>query len=132
MTRVARLLMVVRPSEGGAFGHVARLSSELVRRGHQVAICGPHKSRVDLDPGVELIFVEMGQPIRPVHDARALARLARVVRNWRPDLIHVHGSKAGVLGRLARFANPAVPLAFTPHQYAFVNYFAKPRARLAY
>ncbi len=129
---VARLLMVVRPSEGGAFGHVARLSGELTRRGHQVAICGPHESEAELIPGVEVIYLEMVQPIAPVRDARALAGLAGVIRTWRPDLIHVHGSKAGTLGRLARFAGPSVPLAFTPHQYAFANYFKRPWVRSVY
>ena len=121
--------MVVRPSEGGAFGHVARLSGELVRRGHKVAICGPHESEADLHPGVEVIYLEMVQPIAPVRDVRALAGLAGIVRTWRPDLIHVHGSKAGTLGRLARYANPSTPLAFTPHQYAFANYFRRRAVR---
>ncbi len=132
MPFVARLLMVVRPSEGGAFGHVARLSGELTRRGHQVAICGPHESEADLAPGVEVIYLEMVQPIAPIRDLRALAGLAGVIRSWRPDLIHVHGSKAGTLGRLARFAAPSVPLAFTPHQYAFANYFRRRSARSVY
>ena len=132
MPRVARLLMVVRPSEGGAFGHVARLSGELVRQGHQVAICGPHRSEAQLDPRVEVIYLEMVQPISPVRDLRALAGLAGIVRSWRPDLIHVHGSKAGTPGRLARYANPAVPLAFTPHQYAFANYFRRRWVRAVY
>ena len=124
--------MVVRPSEGGAFGHVARLGGELTRLGHQVAICGPHESEADLAPGLEVIYLEMVQPIAPVRDARALAGLTGVVRTWRPDLIHVHGSKAGTLGRLARLANPSIPLAFTPHQYAFANYFRRRWVRSVY
>jgi glycosyltransferase involved in cell wall biosynthesis len=132
MAHVARLLMVVRPSEGGAFGHVARLSSELVSRGNQVAICGPHESESSLDPRVEVIYLEMVQPISPIRDGKALAGLAGVIRSWRPDLIHVHGSKAGTLGRLARYADPSVPLAFTPHQYAFANYFKRRWARSLY
>ena len=130
--RVARLLMVVRPSEGGAFGHVARLSGELVRRGHQVAICGPHESESALDPRVEVIYVEMVQPIAPLRDLRALRELASTIRSWRPDLIHVHGSKAGTLGRLARYADPSIPVAFTPHQYAFANYFRRRSSRRVY
>jgi glycosyltransferase involved in cell wall biosynthesis len=129
---MTRLLMVVRPSEGGAFGHVARLSGELVRRGHQVAICGPHASEADLAPGVEVIYVEMVQPIAPIRDLKALAGLADVVRKWKPDLIHAHGSKAGTLGRLARYAAPSVPVAFTPHQYAFANYFKRRWVRKVY
>ncbi len=115
--------MVVRPSEGGAFGHVARLSSELVRRGHKVAICGPHESEMNLDPRVEVIYLEMVQPVAPIRDAKALGGLIGVIRSWRPDVIHVHGSKAGTLGRLARLAKLSTPVAFTPHQYAFANYF---------
>src|SRR4051794_38714875 len=132
MASVARLLMVVRPSEGGAFGHVARLSSELVDRGHQVAICGPHESEGKLDPRVEVIYLEMVQPISPIRDVRALTGLAGIIRTWRPDLIHVHGSKAGTLGRLARYADRSVPLAFTPHQYAFANYFRRRWVRSLY
>jgi glycosyltransferase involved in cell wall biosynthesis len=132
MAHVARLLMVVRPSEGGAFGHVVRLSGELVRRGHQVAICGPHESEASLDPRVEVIYLEMVQPIAPVKDTRALLGLAGIIRTWRPDLIHVHGSKAATLGRLARYAAPSIPLAFTPHQYAFSNYFRRGWVRSLY
>ena len=42
---MSRILMVIRPSEGGAFEHVSSLSGELVRRGHEVAVCGPHADR---------------------------------------------------------------------------------------
>ena len=39
--------------------------------------------------------------IDPAADARALAALVREVRAYRPDVVHTHLSKAGVLGRLA-------------------------------
>ncbi len=132
---MARILMVVRPSEGGAFGHVARLGSELVGRGHEVGVCGPHASE-DLgavsDRGLEMIFVEMVQPIAPQADLRGVRELGAVYRRWRPDLIHAHGSKAATLARLARAARPQTPVVFTPHQYAFANYFSRRAERAAY
>jgi glycosyltransferase involved in cell wall biosynthesis len=79
-----------------------------------------------------VIYLELVQPIAPIRDSRALSGLVGVIRTWHPDLIHVHGSKAGALGRLARFADPSIPLAFTPHQYAFANYFKRRWVRSVY
>ncbi|WP_323764786.1 glycosyltransferase [Marinovum sp.] len=52
--------------------------------------------------GVRLVALpELVHPIRPLADARALAALRRLYLRLRPDVIHTHQSKAGVLGRLA-------------------------------
>lgn len=61
----------------------------------------------DPPPGVRLVAVpEMLHPIRPLADARALAALRRLYLALRPDVIHTHQSKAGVLGRLAADVAP--------------------------
>lgn len=42
--------------------------------------------------------------VRPVHpwlDLRALLELTRMLRRRRPDLVHTHSGKAGILGRMA-------------------------------
>ena len=44
-------------------------------------------------------------------------RLARVVRTWQPDLVHLHSSKAGLAGRLA--LRGRVPTVFQPHAWSF-------------
>lgn len=48
-------------------------------------------------------------PIRPLRDLRAAWTLARLLREWRPDVVHTHSSKGGFVGRLA------ARLARTPH-----------------
>ena len=100
--------MVVRPSKGGAYGHVARLSSALVDRGHAVAIAGPHGSRRGtLD--VEFIELDIGRELSGVGDARAVRALSNGIRAFQPDLIHAHGSKGGVVAALPAFARRAFP-----------------------
>jgi glycosyltransferase involved in cell wall biosynthesis len=47
-------------------------------------------------------------------------------------VVHAHGSQGGVLARVARSLAPGVPVAFTPHNYAFTNYFTNPLERGAY
>ena len=123
--------MVVRPSKGGAFGHVARLSQALVDGGHEVAVCGPHGAhRADLR--AEVIEIDMGREVAPGSDLAAVREVARTYRSFRPDLIHAHGSKGATFARLARYARPRTPLIFTPHNFAFTNYFAGGAQRSVY
>lgn len=39
--------------------------------------------------------------IRPLGDLRAAWNLARLLREWRPEIVHTHSSKGGFVGRLA-------------------------------
>ena len=128
---MARILYVIRPSKGGAFAHVRQLCEAFSERGHALAVCGPHSNRVD-EIAATVIPVEMGRPISPAADARAIAAVADAIREFEPDVVHAHGSKGGVMARLARVRHPRTPLILTPHQYAFVNYFAGAGQRLAY
>ena len=41
------------------------------------------------------------RPIHPIKDLLALRHLTRLFRDQRPDMVHTHSGKAGVLGRLA-------------------------------
>jgi glycosyltransferase involved in cell wall biosynthesis len=55
--------------------------------------------------------------MRPLQDIRALTEIIRALRALRPDLLTAHGSKVGVLGRLAaRYLR--TPLVFTVHGWA--------------
>lgn len=128
---MSRVLMVVRPSDGGAFEHVRALAGELAARGHEVALCGPHAARREELP-VEVIDLDIVRPLRPWADTRAIASLRRIVRRRRPDVVHAHGSKGGVMARLARAANPRVPVVFTPHGFAFAGFFSSAAERRTY
>jgi len=57
-------------------------------------------------------------PLNPVEDLRALRELSDLIRSSRPDLIHAHSSKAGLISRVAAKAN-SVPCVFTAHGWGF-------------
>lgn len=104
-----------------------------VDAGHQVSlihgdVCDPFWHR-NLPAGVERIGVpEMVHPVRPLQDARAVARLRSVYRDLQPDVIHTHQSKAGILGRLAARAVPNASVAHGIHIIPFEGVSAPKRA----
>ena len=66
--------------------------------------------------------------IDPVRDIAATWALVRILRRLRPDLVSLHSSKAGVLGRLARLASPH-PVVFTAHGWSFTTGIPRRQAR---
>ena len=128
---MARILLAVRPSKGGAWGHTARLAAALAERGHDVAICGPHGERA-ADLPVPVLEVEIPRAVTPGGQGRAVLEFARAVRRFGPDLIHTHGSQASGVARLARARSPRIPIVFSPHNFAFTNWFSSPAERRAY
>jgi len=51
--------------------------------------------------GVLTILPELVRPVNPWLDLRALQKLTRIFCERKPDIVHTHSGKAGVLGRLA-------------------------------
>jgi glycosyltransferase involved in cell wall biosynthesis len=63
--------------------------------------------------------------LRPWDDLRALFALIRWVRRYRPDLVHTHTAKAGMLGRLAAMlaGRPRPLIVHTYHGHVLEGYF---------
>jgi glycosyltransferase involved in cell wall biosynthesis len=79
--------------------------------------------------GIRMIMVdEMRREINPWRDLLSLFRLYSIIRRERPDIVHTHSSKAGVLGRIAaRLAGVPIVihtihgLPFHPYQGRLAN-----------
>jgi glycosyltransferase involved in cell wall biosynthesis len=70
------------------------------------------------------------RPVHPLKDVAALLRLTRIFRDTRPDVVHTHSGKAGVLGRLAA-ARAGVPtIVHTIHGPSFGTFQGKLANRL--
>jgi len=73
--------------------------------------------------GAERFFhvPEMVRPISPWSDLRAFARLYRLFKARRPDVVHAHSSKAGFLARLAAWAAGVPAVHYSPRGYSFLQ-----------
>ena len=83
-------------------------------------------------PGVRVLWIpSLFREIRPIKDVVTFFKLWQVFRREKPDVVHTHSSKAGILARwAAKFA--AVPVIFhTVHGFSF-NDFQRPIVRGTY
>jgi glycosyltransferase involved in cell wall biosynthesis len=65
----------------------------------------------------------LGREVAPLSDLRALAGLYRLMRSWRPQIVHTHTAKAGLLGRLAARAAGVPTVVHTFHGHVLRGYF---------
>jgi glycosyltransferase involved in cell wall biosynthesis len=64
--------------------------------------------------------------VRPLDDLGALGELRRTIRTFRPDVVHTHSSKAGVLGRLAARRERVPVVVHSVHGFGFGAHQAAP------
>lgn len=77
-------------------------------------------SQLALVAGAHCDFVpELVRPISPVSDIKALRKISAIIRRHRPDILHTHSSKTGVLGRLAGRWCGVPAIVHTVHGFAF-------------
>ena len=62
---------------------------------------GSLESEFARTPEVLTRVPELVRPVHPLKDWLALRRLEKILREQKPDLVHTHSGKAGILGRLA-------------------------------
>ncbi len=125
--RPSRLCVVhiLEAVAGGTQRHVRELSAALdPQRFRQTLILSPLRNPEhyadNIAPHVRVITLPMSAAISPWRDLRAMFKLARLLREIAPDVVHAHSSKAGALARIV-CAWHGVPCVYTPHALAFCD-----------
>jgi glycosyltransferase involved in cell wall biosynthesis len=140
-TEPVRVLRIVaRLNAGGPAHHVGLLSSRLDARGYKSVLVHGRVSPGEAPlarfderyPSHRIELPALGREPRPHHDVVCAWYLARLIRRFRPQIVHTHTAKAGVLGRLAALSVvPRPRLVHTFHGHVFHGYFG-PRKSGAY
>lgn len=114
-----RVLHVAQSSEYGLGRYIADLIEEQVKVGWEVSMAGDPASEIRprvVGAGAAWLPWEASRQPGPsiVGETR---RLSALIRGLRPDVVHLHSSKAGVAGRLA--LRGRLPTIFQPHAWSF-------------
>src|SRR5690606_22815050 len=68
--------------------------------------------------------------VAPLRDLKCYFDLRRIIRKWKPDIVHTHSSKAGILGRLAAWKERVPAVVHTVHGPPFHTFEKKWRNAL--
>lgn len=125
--------VLTRLLRAGSEENTAETCRWQARAGHHVTLI--HGAEVDPwwrthpIPGVEMLpCPTLVHPLNPLADARAVRALRSAYGHLRPDVIHTHQSKAGVLGRLAADAAPGARVVHGIHIVPFDGVGRRQRA----
>lgn len=113
-----KILQVITRSElGGAQTVVVQLANRLSDKHDVVLVAGEGDGKMweMVSPRVTCVRSRyLQRALSPVKDIRAALELRRIYRKHRPDVIHLHSSKAGTLGRLVF---PTKKVVYTVHGF---------------
>jgi len=70
------------------------------------------------------VIEEMRRSINPFNDLKAYLKIRKILKQYKPDIVHTHASKAGTLGRLAAIRLKVPVIVHTYHGHIFHSYFS--------
>lgn len=115
-----KIMMVCEAFGGGVFTYVSQLCNDMVDNFEVYLIYSvrpqtPKNYKTFLDEKIHLIELEKFGDLK--HAFRTIKKLKKIEKDVNPDIIHLHSSLAGGMGRIA-FKNKNV--IYTPHGYAHI------------
>ncbi|KIG09902.1 glycosyltransferase [Caballeronia concitans] len=124
---------------GGVLSMLTQLSNRAAAAGFGVTILHSIRPETPVNfarlfhPAINLVHVNMHRDVHPAKDWTGVWTLVRALRQCEPSVVHLHSSKAGVLGRAAaRIAAPNARVFYSPHGLAFLRRDVAPARQLAY
>lgn len=109
---------------GGASVHLLDLAKGMINQGHQVHILvggeGAFTEELKKNNINFSSLKHLKREIALTHDVLGFWEVKKYLKQLKPDVVHCHSSKAGLLGRLAA-KSLNLPVVFTAHGWAFTE-----------
>ena len=136
--KIKILRVITRLNVGGPAIHVSLLTGAMSEGAFETKLVAGNVSGHEGDMeylarayGVSPVYVkEMTREISPLKDLAALFKIFKIIRGYRPDIVHTHTAKAGALGRVAAIVAGVPVIVHTFHGNVFDGYFSGIKARV--
>lgn len=118
-----KIVYIVESFATGVFTFISDLTNALSDKYDFIILYGRRKETPSdlkkyFNENIKLIEIKNFRRRISLHDILAIKEIKKVLNLEKPDIIHLHSSKAGALGRLS-IKNKK--LFYTPHSYSFLN-----------
>ncbi len=123
-----KVLLIVEAMLGGIRQHVVDIAMGLDKEKYEVYLAYSD-NRADerffqdlelLKESVQLIRCEhLQRELSLSEDIAAIRELSKIVKTIRPDIVHCHSSKAGIVGRVVAKRYGVKKVFYTPNAYSF-------------
>ena len=115
------LHVIARLNVGGTARYITQLANELPKHGIEVLVAtGYVQGAESEDPtvaNIKLVRIKsLGRSINPIKDHLAHRQLQTIIKEFKPDIIHSHTFKAGLVTRARK---QQVPIVHTFHGHLF-------------
>ena len=81
--------------------------------------------------GIKPILIpDMGRSIHPLKDYKAYKKVQKIIKDFKPDIVHTHSAKPGAVGRLAASSLNIPVIVHTYHGHVFHSYFGKLKTKI--
>lgn len=123
-----KIVHVVEAFGGGVYSFLTELCNELCNK-HEIIIIysirkqTPKNFKKDFDKRIKFIKVDMCREMNIIKNFISLIKLKRVLKEQKADIVHLHSSKAGFLGRIACYLNKfnMNNVFYNPHGFSFLQ-----------
>ena len=117
------LILITKSNWGGAQRYVYDLATNLPKTTHEVEVMaggnGPLIDRL-IQAGIKADGnLPIGRDVKFFDDVKAFFKLIKILKEKKPDVLHVNSSKIGGLGALAGRIAGVPRIIFTAHGWAF-------------
>jgi len=129
--RKIKVLHVVEALGGGVYSYFTDLSHVMAMDPRVITYVAYSNKRNEIDAqkvdsdlhaDTQLILLDMNKEISISADLRGIRQIVDTIKKVEPDIVHLHSSKAGILGKIAVWiSNFNGPSYYTPHGYAFLR-----------
>jgi glycosyltransferase involved in cell wall biosynthesis len=81
--------------------------------------------------GIKPVYIpEMGRSLNPVKDWQAYRKMKKLIRDFKPDIVHTHAAKPGAIGRMAAASLHVKGIVHTYHGHVFHSYFSSFKTKM--
>lgn len=135
-----KIMMITESLASGVLQIVKDVCNEMAEE-HEVKLLYSRRPETPPDSvledlfrsNIELIEISATREINVFVDFRTVLEYWKAIRRYQPDIVHLHSSKAGALGRIAAlFAGKFKKVYYSPHGFSFLREDISKSSRFLY